>query len=399
MPGVDDIDITTDLHSRGDGVPADHGAVDVNRGVIEQPTVLPEGEKEAPAPSLRDTLTDAFKGTEAPKADGTSTPDPSASPAVADPNAPQLVKVGDRWHRKDGSFASNADIAAFEAVQAGQAPPPVMPQWVQSLTELEKQQFTALPAETRAWLERTMDGVMQRGSQYGEYDLIEQVIGPRKQLWAEQGMPPAVALQQLFSLSDFAGRDPAEFVMWFSDQHKLDLDALLDARDAARANGTAPDPAMLGLQQEIAQLRNTINGFTTNTVQQQQAQNFRLVQDFMDEKDANGQPLHPYFGDVSDAIAQNVTALRQQQPYLSERDVLQHAYDFAVFNNPTIRGQMQQGQEQALKDAAAAEAARARNVAVSINGGPAADASAQPNEANRTLREELIHAYNQSVQA
>lgn len=395
MPGVDDIDITTDLHSRGDGIPADQGAVDVNRGVIEQPTVLPEGQKEAPVPSLRDTLTDAFKGTEAPKVDG-ETP-PSAQPAVPDPNAPHLVKVGDRWHRKDGSFASKDEITAFEAVQAGQAPPPVIPQWAAGLTELEKQQFTALPAETRAWLERTMDNVMQRGSQYSEYDLIEQVIGPRKQAWAENGMPPAVALQQLFALSDFAGRDPGEFVMWFSDQHKLDLDSLLDARDAARQNGTAPDPAFIGLQQEIAQLRNTINGFTTNTVQQQQAQNFRLVQDFIDEKDADGKPKHPYFGDVSDAIAQNVTALRQQQPYLSEREVLQHAYDFAVFNNPTLRDQIQQGQQQALKDAAAAEAARARNVAVSINGGPAADASSHPNEANRTLREELIHAYNQSV--
>lgn len=394
-PDVDNIDITTDLHSRGDGVPADHGAVDVNRGVIT-PTVLPEGKEEAPTPSLRDTLTDAFKGTEAPKVDG-PTPLPSTQPAVPDAATPALVKVGDRWHRKDGSFASKEDIAAFEAVQAGQAPPPVIPQWAAGLTELEKQQFTALPAETRAWLERTMDNVMQRGSQYGEYDLIEQVIGPRKQAWAENGMPPAVAIQQLLALSDFAGRDPGEFVMWFSDQHKLDLDSLLDARDAAQQNGTAPDPAYIGLQQEIAQLRNTINGFTTNTVQQQQAQNFRLVQEFIDEKDANGQPKHPYFGDVSDAIAQNVTALRQQQPYLSEREVLQHAYDFAVFNNPTLRDQMQQGQQQALKDAAAAEAARARNVAVSINGGPAADASSQPNEANRTLREELIHAYNQSV--
>jgi hypothetical protein len=393
MPGVDDIDITTDLHSRGDGVPADHGAVDVNRGVVEQPTVLPEGEKEAPAPSLRDTLTDAFKGTEAPKADG---PPPSA-PVVPDPNAPQLVKVGDRWHRKDGSFASNEDIAAFNAAQTGQPAPPVIPPWAAGLTELEKQQFTALPAETRQWIERTMDGVMQRTAQFGEYDTIEQVIGPRRQAWADNGMPPAVALQQLFALSDFAGRDPGQFTLWFADQHKIDLDAILDERDAAAQGKPQSDPAFIGLQQEIAQLRNTIHGFTTNTSQQQQAANMRLVQEFTDEKDAQGNPLRPYFGEVASEIAQHVTLIRQQQPYLPERDVLQAAYDFATFNNPTIRDRIQQETLKATQNSAVAEAQRARNVAVSINGGPAADAGAQPTNANRTLREELIHAYNQSV--
>jgi len=393
VEGIDDIDITTDLHSRGEGIPADQGAVDVNRGVIT-PTQLPDGELEKPAPSLRDTLTDAFKGTEAPKA---APPGVEGVPAVPGP-APDLVKVGDRWHNKDGTFASKDAIDAFNAVQAGQPAQPVMPQWAAGLTELEQKQFTALPAETRQWIERTMDGVMQRSAQYGEYDVIEQVIGPRRQAWAENGMPPAAALQQLFALSDFAGRDPGEFVLWFSGQHGLDLDALLDARDQAGQGTPQSDPAFIGLQQEIAQLRNTINGFTTNTAQQQQAANMRMVQQFIDEKDAGGKPLRPYFNDVADAIAQHVQLIRQQQPYLPERDVLQAAYDFATYNNPLIRGQIQQSQAQAQQNAAVAEAQRARNVAVSINGGPAADASSQPNNANRTLREELLHAYNQSVQ-
>jgi hypothetical protein len=392
MPDPEDIDITTDLNGGEGTQPFHSGDVPVNQRGGDAPQQL-ETTTETPAPSLRDTLTDAFKGTEAPAVA------PPAGPPAPDGGAPvpELVKVGDRWHNKDGTFASKDAIEAFEAVQQGQQPPPVMPPWIQGLTELEKQQFTALPAETRQWLERTMDGVMQRGSQYGEYDLIEQVIGPRKQAWAEQGMPPAVALNQLLALSDFAGRDPSEFVMWFADQHRLDLDALLDARDAARQNGEAPNPAFIGLQQEIAQLRNTINGFTTNTVQQQQTANMRLVQSFIDEKDAAGQPAHPYFNEVADAIAQNVQFIRQQQPHLPEADILKAAYDFATYNNPAIRDRMQQSQLKAQQDAAAAEAARARGVAVSINGGPAGDASSQPNNASRTLREELVHAYNQST--
>jgi hypothetical protein len=396
MPGMDDIDITTDLNGQGDAQPYHGDAVPSNRQG-DVPAQLPEAEggSDAPAPSLRDTLTDAFKGTEAPKADpavGEGAPKPPEG-------APELVKVGERFHRKDGSFASKEEIDAFNgAAQAGtegqQAP--VQPGWTASLTELEKQQYAALPAETRQFVERTMEAVGQERAQYAEYSQLEQLIGPRRQAWASQGGNPVTALNQLFALSDFAGRDPTNFVLWFADQHKLDLDAALDARDAALQNG-APDPHIAGLQQEIAQLRNTIDGFQGLTIQQQQAQNMRHVQAFMEEKDAGGNPAFPYFNDVATDIAQHVVTIKQQQPYLAERDVLKAAYDFATYNNPQIRERMQQDQLKALRDTAAAEAARARQAGVSINGGPAGDTGTAPNNANRSLRDELKHAYAQST--
>jgi hypothetical protein len=57
---------------------------------------------------------------------------------------------------------------------------------------------------------------------------------------------------------------------------------------------------------------------------------------------------------------------------------------------------MQQSALKAAQDAAAKEAARARQVGVSINGGPAADTGRVPNNANRSVRDELVHAFNQS---
>jgi hypothetical protein len=397
---TDGVDITTDLNSQGDAGPYHGDAIPQNQLPSKTPEVTPEGTENAPAPSLRDTLTDAFKGETAPKADAPAEDavKPSVTPESA-PAVPELVKVGDRWHRKDGSFASNEDIAAFNASQAGsegQAAPVDKP-WMQGLTSVEREQFTALPAETRQFVERTMDSVMQREAQYSEYELIEQVIGPRRQPWAEGGMTPIVALNQLFALSDFAGRDPAQFVLWFADQQRVNLDELLDQRDAIAEQQGAGDPRFIGLQQEIAQLRNTIGGFTNQTVQQQQAANLRLVQQFMDEKDAGGNLAHPYFNDVSNDVANHIALLRQQQPYLAETDLLKAAYDFATYNNPRIREEIQ---NKALKDAqdkAAAEAMRARQAGVSINGGPAGDTSQAPNNANRTLRDELVSAYNQST--
>jgi hypothetical protein len=330
MPGIEDIDTLTDLNTQDpDAQPYHADAVPEHRST-DTPSVIP-GDKEPTEPpaSLRDTLTDAFKGSEAPKVDDPPQAAETPSPPLPE-GTPELVKVGERYHRKDGSFAAKEEIDAFNAATAGtegqQAPVQQAP-WMQGLTELEKTQYAALPAEMQQYVARTMESVDQRSAQLQEYQQLEQmIIGPRREAWAANGANPASALNQLLALSDFAGTDPGQFVMWFADQHKLDLDALLDARDEANAsNGGAPDPHIAGLQQQIQQLQNTIGGFQNLTLQQQQAQNMRTVQTFIEEKDAGGQPAHPYFNEVADDIARHVAIIRQQQPYLAEHDILKAA--------------------------------------------------------------------------
>jgi hypothetical protein len=376
MAGIEDtVDITSDISGE-----APH------EGVTPLSTPEIKTDVDAPEPSIRDLLSDAFKGEEAPK-----TTEPVAPPA----DAPALVKVGERYHRPDGSFASKDEIEAFSRVQSGAEPAPAsVPDWAQQFTALEREQYAKLPEELRSLVGRTMEGVNTQQQAFQEYNMLEQVIGPRRQPWASQGLTPLVAINQLFALSDFAGRNPSEFVMWFADQHKLDLDALMDARDAVKIAGSG-DPAIAGLQQEIAQLRNTISGYTDLTAQQRQANSYQSVQQFMGEKDSAGNPAYPYFNELADDIAQHVSVIRQQQPMLPEHDVLKAAYDFAAFNSPSIREKMQQAQVKASQEKAAAEAARARKIGVSVTGGPAGDTSKLPNNANRTLREELLDAYRQ----
>ena len=83
MPGADDIDITVDLNNQAeDAQPYHNTDLSVNRQV-DVPSVLPDDKAPTEPPaSLRDTLTDAFKGTEAPKVD--------APPQAEVPSVPPL---------------------------------------------------------------------------------------------------------------------------------------------------------------------------------------------------------------------------------------------------------------------------------------------------------------------
>src|SRR6186997_2617778 len=95
---TDSIDITTDLNGQGDAVPYHGDAVPMNRQPAPAPTVQQppaDDAKEAPAPSLRDTLTNAFKGEQAPLSQQAVKP---AENAGQSENKPDLVKVGDRFH-------------------------------------------------------------------------------------------------------------------------------------------------------------------------------------------------------------------------------------------------------------------------------------------------------------
>lgn len=380
------IDITHDLNGQGDAVPYG-GGKDIPQNQL--PTSLPDKEPSAPEPELstREMLTQAFKAQQ-----GAAQPDPAgARPAAnsdqtqtaAQPGSPApqaapatLIKVGERWHKPDGTFASQADIEAFNAAQAAppqpEAPAPPPPAFFNRLTPVEQQQFTSLPQEVRQFVERTMEGVNQREQQYQEYASLEQeLVGPRRQAWASNGMTPLVALNNLLNISDMAGRDPAQFVLWFAGQHNLDLDQILDDRDA---NQQPADPRYQGLQQEIASLRTTIEGFTNQNVQTSHAQNLKLVQDFAAEKDTAGALAFPYFAEVANDMMPYVQSIRQQQPYLDGREALKAAYDFACFNNPGIRAKLQEGQLAALKASASAEAAKAQQAGLSINGAPNGDA-------------------------
>lgn len=197
------------------------------------------------------------------------------------------------------------------------------------------------------------------------YDAVEQIIGPRREAWRLNGMSEVQALNQLFALSDFATRDPMSFTQWFADQHNIDLSNLpYEEFDTV-------DPQVKTLQQEVAELKRTLE--TNNqTSQQQQQQNEHQylvgqVQQFSEEKDQAGNSVRPYFAEVASYIVDILPGLRQAKPNTNPQQLLQTAYDTAVWSNPTLRAKIIEAER---LGGLAEKALKARNAGSSVIGAP-----------------------------
>lgn len=394
---TDDIDITQDLQGGADdaalgdvnplnGYNADQqapaGTQPVHGDAQQRNAVEQKDDKKEL--SLRDQLSSAFKGTD-------DKPTDQQNSATV---PPAITKDADGKYRNvDGTFASAEQVAAFEAANAApqqqeQVQQPQSP--IQGLTPAEQQQFQSLPAELRQFVERTMEGMNTRAARYGEYDLIEQIIGPRREAFASEGTTPAAAVQQLFAMSDFAGRDPGNFILWYAQQRGLDLDALLDARDAAQQNVS---PEMRQLQGQVQNLTAIIQQNQQQGQQATQQANLQSVETFAMEKDATGALKRPYLNDVLDGFTAQISQVRAANPNMSNAEVLQKAYDNACWLDVGTRTKMQQASAAAQQQQQAERAAAAKRAGSSVNGGPSGESTAHPNNANRSLREELAEQF------
>jgi hypothetical protein len=234
-----------------------------------------------------------------------------------------------------------------------------------------------------------MEGVFASQQRFAQLEPIEQLIAPRVQAWAMQGMAPAQAMHQLLALSDFAGRDPAGFIQYFARNNGVDLGQMI----AGMAPETPVDPAIKALQDANADLTRRLDGFTRE--QQQAAHNATVnhVVAFAQEKDAQGNLVRPYFDELGNAVLPYIEMVKGQNPNWSHSQVLQEAYDRACWATPSVRAKLQE----AANAAADAERLRqqtervqnARTASASVKSGAPSSPPAAPNDPSRSLRDTI----------
>lgn len=268
----------------------------------------------------------------------------------------------------------------------------------------DKAKFAALPREAQEIVlerESNVDKTLTQKSQElaeksKRYDSIEQILAPRRQGLAMQFGDEATALKTLFELSDFAGKDPGQFVKWFAQQHGIDL---------GQTEQVNHDPIVQQVQQQVQGLNQQFQ-----TIQQQQVA--QTISSFKAERDETGQPRYPHFetvqmdmaqalnsGDAKDlpsaytlATLRNPEAREKLAPEMPHINDVQkemenlvksglarspkHAYEMAVWNNPATREKMLDERKKAdeakrLEDTktAASKAEKAKGITVRSNKG------------------------------
>lgn len=350
MDGLDvtaHVDLTSDLGD--DGLVGNNGQSQAPAGTRVAGTdgAVPQN-TQPPKSSVREALTAAFQN--------------DAGQATGQQDTNTAVN-GERQRDAQGRFiptAAEQAAAAAQQQQNGAQATVQPPAW---LPLAEAQQFVQLPAEMQQFVARTMEGIEQTAARYRGYDGLEQLIAPRREAWGLNGMTEHQAIHQLFTLSDFASRDPAQFVQWFAQQQGIDLRGLSQQAPTV-------DPQVQALQQQLGHLQNVVQQQTQG--QQQQAHNALVneVATFGAETGQDGNVLRPYFEELGTAILPFIQAVRAENPNRPVKELLADAYDRACWGIPAVRAKMLAAQEAQNLTRQREAATRARTAGSSVQGGP-----------------------------
>lgn len=314
-------------------------------------------------------------------------PEAEEDPPAADPPGGDTVSGGAGTDTVEA--APGADTVEGGTAAPAEAPVDAPLQWPAA----EREAFAALPPASQKFVLNYVNGAQQAYSQavqaYQRLTAVDQVLAPRRTVWAREGMDDAAAMRQIFAITDYAAQQPQEFLKWFAQAKGIDLTDLLPAQQTTEFT----DPRVLKLEQELQTTRATLNQIQGGFQSQAQAQQAQYVAGldqqihaFRAETDEKGGLAHPYFNDV----LPQMTALLGQ----GVAPDLKTAYEMACRAHPTVFARI----DAAAKAASAQEAAKkakekaaaARAAGSSVSGKPGSTASTPTSD---DLRDQLRHAF------
>ncbi len=246
----------------------------------------------------------------------------------------------------------------------------------QSLSAEERKLFSTLPREVQEkWTERELkrekdlNQKFQEAAQIRRYhEDIERVVAPHRQKLALSGVNTAQAIDQLFAAQNLLDADPVEGLKWLAKSYGIDPSQLVP-RQQERL-----DPAIQSVSERISQMEARANAQEQQRAEAEITQLEAHVQSFMNEKDKTGNLLRPHFEKIMTQLEPVVRQIRTTNPKMSNTEVLQTAYDQAVWANPEVRQALIQKEKEAEAatrvQEAKAKAAKARRAGVSIKGAP-----------------------------
>lgn len=276
--------------------------------------------------------------------------------------APEVATEGDE---NTGDEPETTDVdESEETTEADAATEAIQPP--QSMSAKDRESFHKLPPEQQKWVSERVKQMeadytrktMDLAEKSKTFDGIEQIMAPRRQALAMNGMDDKTAIGQLFAYSDFAERDPVGFARHLLEQRGIPLSALTEP-------GQQADPQLIAMQQQLASVTNHL----TSQEAQQRAQTEQAITAAVEEF-ANDAAF-PYYAELEGEMVPIVASLRQTNPSLTHRQSLEKAYRMAMAASDEVSAKVEADKQakaeaerikKAKEESAKAKKASATNV-------------------------------------
>lgn len=300
-----------------------------------QSITIPEPEDDGP--SLRETLERAYDDLE--------------EGITQEKDEPIEAKTSDRDN--SGRFKSKqtenseTDKTPKTFPDQVKTPEPAMPSVLPppSWSADAKEQFNQLPpslqqevarreTDLRRYLSQETEKMSQRERTYAE---IDQALAPRMPELQRMGVKPGEVISRFMAWQNHLDTNPVQGLRDLAQSYGLDL------RQLAEQEAQQPqEPAYVReLRNQVQQTQGLLQQFQKQSEAQRQAQITQQLQGelvaFTQEKDAQGNLLRPHLEHVVEDMLPYVQHLRATNPAMSARQLLQTAYDKAIWANPSTR--------------------------------------------------------------
>lgn len=309
--------------------------LDEENGVEE--TVSPDSD-------LRAELSAAWdEHAAAPAAD----PEVEAVPQEDEPVAPKQTAT-ERSRDERGRFAEKAQPSGVEQTIEGESAsiretpnfqPPVLPpaswaadkkaDWANVPRGLQEE-IQRVDLDTRRQLQRVSEDAAQVKRTWAD---VEQALGPRLQDFARAGVTPGCVVQQFMAWQDKLDSDPRQGLRELAASYGLDIRQLADEE----AQQPQEPHYVREMRQQIQGMQGLLQQRQQAEASVQQQQLSGQIAAFANEQDAQGNLRRPYLENVIDDMLPIVQQMRAQSPYSSAGDILQQAYEKALWLNPDTR--------------------------------------------------------------
>jgi hypothetical protein len=349
-----------------------------------------------------------------------SAPEPVSEPVVeatteqADTPTEVKVDANGRVRGPDGKFArTKAEEAADAAAETGRTEPksasPIVPpsDWPAEA----KAAFLEAPEHVqKAILARTEEmetGRKEITTKSQEFERLNKVIEPMVGKWAMQGLTPDAAIGQLVSaanllqqnprdgfehlLRTYAGDKMLHVINDIVGKYGFALAQATDGQQEQAAPAVQADPEVRRLEEQLRELNQWKQ--SREEAEQSAQHNSLLAEVDLVRKD----PKNIYFENVKQKVAALAVQAVNNGDRRPTKEIVQEAYDSAVWADPTTRPLLLQAQtkaaNEAAKKAAAEKAAAARQAAGSITGSPGPGAPmARPSGSSHSSIEDDVRA-------